>query len=703
MHLKLFVLSNFSLQFPIWTLIIPVLTGLIFAVVLYYKDQRFADKSRNFLLMLAAFRFLAVSAITFLLLGPYFSSLSEERSKPSILIAQDASESVLFGAKKDSSDIIDAITELKKDLEKKYEVETVHFGETTKQGISATFNQKMTNFSKLLQYVDQQYQGRMLSSVILFSDGIYNEGENPIYSPNLKQTAFYSIALGDTTKKSDIAIKNVFYNDLAFLGDQMSIRFDLTAFKLPGKNTRVTIAEITGGERKVLGERSVSINSSDFFYEDGFVLEADQPGTRHFRITAGSVPNEITLTNNVKDIYLDVIDSRINVVIMANAPHPDLSAIKQSLESLKNYKVSIVMAGSENLPQNTDLVVLHNLPSAKNPVPVLLSAITQKKIPHLFIVGQQTDLNAFNRAQDLIQISSSLKSFNESQASLNKQFFGFELDPETARAVELFPPLLSPFGTIQAAPHAQTLLFQNISKVKTSYPLLSFGDRNGIKNGVLMGEGLWKWRLFDFAQNGNQNSIHQLIGKTAQLVSTKADTRKWRAESFKTVYNENEHIRFRANLYNDNNEPVNQPEAFLYIKNVAGEVFEFVFTREENAYALDASFLPAGEYSYRAIVKFGGKELTDSGKFAVKEIQLETADIVARHDLLKQMAQESGGEVYGLQQIETLRDQLLDAEVKPVVYAQRKTSPLINFKWLFFFILIWLSVEWFLRRYFGSY
>jgi hypothetical protein len=113
--------------------------------------------------------------------------------------------------------------------------------------------------------------------------------------------------------------------------------------------------------------------------------------------------------------------------------------------------------------------------------------------------------------------------------------------------------------------------------------------------------------------------------------------------------------------------------------------------------------MPPGEYTYRSVVKLGGKEYSDTGKFAVKEIQLETSDLVARHDLLRQMALLSGGKTFSLEQLNDLKNDLLEAEVKPVVYTQRKTSPLINFKWLFFSILIFLGVEWFLRRYFGSY
>ena len=41
--------------------------------------------------------------------------------------------------------------------------------------------------------------------------------------------------------------------------------------------------------------------------------------------------------------------------------------------------------------------------------------------------------------------------------------------------------------------------------------------------------------------------------------------------------------------------------------------------------------------------------------------------------------------------------------VKPVIYQSTHTNPLINLKWIFLLLAGLLSVEWFLRRYFGAY
>ncbi|NNF01402.1 MAG: hypothetical protein HKN22_01840, partial [Bacteroidia bacterium] len=44
-----------------------------------------------------------------------------------------------------------------------------------------------------------------------------------------------------------------------------------------------------------------------------------------------------------------------------------------------------------------------------------------------------------------------------------------------------------------------------------------------------------------------------------------------------------------------------------------------------------------------------------------------------------------------------------DKSVKPVIYDTFNTSSAINLKWIFFLILAMITIEWFLRKYFGSY
>ena len=38
--------------------------------------------------------------------------------------------------------------------------------------------------------------------------------------------------------------------------------------------------------------------------------------------------------NNVKDVFVDIIDGRQKILLLANAPHPDLGAIKNAIETI---------------------------------------------------------------------------------------------------------------------------------------------------------------------------------------------------------------------------------------------------------------------------------------------------------------------------------------------------------------------------------
>jgi hypothetical protein len=41
--------------------------------------------------------------------------------------------------------------------------------------------------------------------------------------------------------------------------------------------------------------------------------------------------------------------------------------------------------------------------------------------------------------------------------------------------------------------------------------------------------------------------------------------------------------------------------------------------------------------------------------------------------------------------------------VKPVLYSSLRAFSLINLKWIFGLLLLWLSAEWFLRKFLGGY
>src|SRR5690606_32126571 len=105
----------------------------------------------------------------------------------------------------------------------------------------------------------------------------------------------------------------------------------------------------------------------------------------------------------------------------------------------------------------------------------------------------------------------------------------------------------------------------------------------------------------------------------------------------------------------------------------------------------------------KATVNYNGQALDFSGQFSVQPIQLELYETTADHGLLRNLSREYGGAVFYQNQIAELGDAILAKNIKPVVYSSTRTRSLINLKWIFFLLMGLLSVEWFLRRYYGGY
>lgn len=93
-------------------------------------------------------------------------------------------------------------------------------------------------------------------------------------------------------------------------------------------------------------------------------------------------------------------------MLLANAPHPDIAAIKQSIESNKNYEVTVAFGGSvPGKMEEYSLFILHQLPSSANNIQPLIQSIKSKNKSVLFILGAQSNNALVNSSQTLINIA----------------------------------------------------------------------------------------------------------------------------------------------------------------------------------------------------------------------------------------------------------------------------------------------------------
>lgn len=698
-------LENLTFQYPTWYILFCALLGLGVATALYFRDKTFKETNNRLSGILGLIRFLSVTLISMLLLSPLLKSLITETKKPVIVLAQDHSESILSDmSEQQVTAYQQSFQDLSKKLSENYEVKEYAFGETVREGIDFDFKDKVSNISEFLKTMYDLYSNQNLGAVVLATDGIYNQGSNPIYAGTKLTAPIYSIALGDTTAKKDLILKRVFHNKIAYLGDKFSIQVDIAAQNCTGTNTNLTVSKIVDGKSNRLKQIPIAINKNDFFNTQEIVLDANASGVQRYRISLNTVQGEVTTANNSKDIFIDVLDARQKILVVANSPHPDLTAIKQVISKNKNYEITTTYVNDVKVNvASYDFVIMHQLPSKTNAASAVMQTLYDKNIPRLYIVGSQSDLSQFSKVQPILDISGDGRNTNDVQASVSSVFGLFTISDELKNELPKFSPLLSPFGEFKDNANTHVLLYQKIGKIDTKYPLLLFGEQNNIKMGVLAAEGIWKWRLFDFLQHENHDLFEEILGKSIQYLALKEDKRKFRVSLDKNIFNENEAINFDAELYNQSYELINDPDATITVTNSGGKEFNFTFSKTANAYTLRDKIFPVGNYTFRGTVNNSGEQLVYNGKFSVQPIQLEIFETTADHGILKLLSEKYGGSLVYPNNLSAISSNLETNPIKPVVYQTSKTRSIINVRWIFFVLIGLLILEWFIRRYFGAY
>jgi hypothetical protein len=189
-----------------------------------------------------------------------------------------------------------------------------------------------------------------------------------------------------------------------------------------------------------------------------------------------------------------------------------------------------------------------------------------------------------------------------------------------------------------------------------------------------------------------------------QYLTLKEDKRKFRVTLDQNIFNENEAVSFGAELYNDNYELTNAPDVAMSVRNAQGKEFLYTFNKLGKAYTLNAGILPVGNYTFRSTTNFNGQKLLYEGRFSVQPIQLELFATTANHAALRQLSTQYGGETVLPANLASIAEKIkTSGKIKPVIYQSTRTNPLINLKWIFLLLAGLLSLEWFLRRYFGAY
>lgn len=691
---------NIVSPYPLWYLIFCVALGAVLAFLLYRKDKKLVEFSKATIGVLFGLRFLCISLLAALLLSPLIKYFSKTVEKPIIVLAQDNSASMIMG--RDSAfvknELPQQLQQLKEELSKDFKVEHFAFSEgLQKVEDTASFNGRLSNFDVLFDDLSSRYANRNVGGVVLLSDGIYNEGSNPIYSAERLEYPIFSVPVGDTTKYVDARIQNVRSNKLAFLGNEFPVEIDI---RFQESQEKKAIVFIRTDDQQVFSQE-INLSGKNETVSVKALLRADKVGKRSYSVTVAKLPRERNILNNRRSFYIDVLDGRQKIALLAVSPHPDLAVIKRALSSNENYEVESNLLEDFTVSMDAyDLIILHQAGQVSPVLGSKFQDILDSNVP-LFVVGSgwerlEKNFNLpTNKSRRVIN--------NEAQGIVNAQFSLFTLEEEWVDQLQSFPPMNVSIGQVDGNAN-KTLLYQKLGSVATRYPLLSFYNTSADRKvGRLYGEGLWRWSMMSYVQNKSHQRFDRFVGKIVQFLAIKADRSFFRVNADNEVF-ENEAINLNAQLFNPSYELVNEEEVRLKLQDEESKEYDYTFSRRAKDYQLSIASLAPGSYSYTANVNYQGKQNTATGSFVVKALQLEKLNAEADYNLMYQLAAKSNGEVILPSELEQLVERFKSrGDITAVSYINEEVEDIINLKWIFFLLLALLSIEWLIRKRGGAY
>lgn len=646
---------------------------------------------------------IGLRAVSLFLIGVFlFGFIVEHKDykteKPVFISLIDNSSSMLNY--RDSNEVETSIKAFDKQLRDefgdRFHFENILVGKNVRSG-KANFTASESNLNLGFNHIYEKYYNSNLGGVCFISDGNFNSGVSPVYSSKkIELTPIFSVGVGDTVVKRDQFIRNVAVNNVSFLKNKFPVDINIEAHRMNGDETKVSI-----------WKAGVKVKEEKFRYEDNeinfknilFELEAANVGFVEYEVKLEQVDNESSYENNIRKFYVEVIDSRSEILILSKSPHPDITAIKQELEKDENIEVDSKLISNWNgEAKDYSMVILHNPTSIEISISEKLQT---SSIPVLYVLGGQTNSNFVEGAQLGLNYPRGQR-LDEVQGVVTKGFQLFEVSDELKSGLQKWPPLSVRFGSISTS-SGNVMISQKIGSVTKSDPIVYFGKRQAGKFGVVVGEGLWRWRMSNFIQNKDTKLFNELIQKTAQYLMVKKNNDPLRITLPKR-YVVTKGVLINASFYNESFEQITTPSLKFKLLKDDGQTFNYEFAKINNAYKLSIGKLDPGRYSFEASTTHNGKFHRKKGVFVVEDISVESLSSRANHNVLNQIAKNSNGKFYTLKSVKSLiKDIANRKDIVNVTYEESSYDDLVDWKWLCVLLILLLGTEWFIRRQGGTY
>lgn len=669
-------------------MILLLLLSLLIAGGLSFFQYYYKAKTQSTVnLVLAFLRFVSIFGILLLLINPIITRKTLETIKTPLPIVVDNSSSIVDLKGNESALELYKKLSQNKDLQEKFDVQYYRFDSEFQQSQEFDFKGNQTNLDEVAKNLKSIYKNVSFPTVLI-TDGNQTSGNDYVYSFDANNSV-YSLVVGDTTTFLDLKINQLNVNKYAFHKNKFPVEVFLQYSGNINLNADFSISQ----GNSVLSKQKVSFSPSKKSVILNVLLPADKVGLQVFKATISSKEKEKNIYNNTKNFAVEIIDQKTNVAIVSSINHPDIGALKRTIESNAQRKVTIVNPNEIKSLQDYSILILYQ------PTTEFKSVFESNKLAGIntfIITGTNTDFNFLNQQQSNLVFKMSGQK-EDYLAEFNSQFNLFAIDN---LGFENFPPLQNAFGTVTTKGSVSTLLFSKIRNIETTSPLLAFAENQGKRSAFLLGENFWKWRMQSQVDNQSFEKFDVFVDKIIQFLASN-DSKKSLVVNHESFYNSGEAIEISAQYFNKNYEFDEKARLNISVTNSkTKQTKNYDLLKGNNIYKVNLGGLSAGAYNFS--VKELNSKTTYSSHFEILDFDIEKQFVNPDVEKLNQLAMQTQGKVHYPNQVDSLIQTLLKNEDYKAVQKEIVVkTPLIDWILLLVLIAVSLTLEWFTRKYNG--
>jgi hypothetical protein len=661
--------------------------------------------------ILTALRALGLLFIIFIVFEPKLSLAKKLVIKPNNLVYIDNSRSIRIN---DGTHREEHVNNFIKDISAGKLDETsgiFTFGSNVKKVRTDSldklnFSEGSTNFSNIFSGIKKEEQN--ISAITIISDGVITEGSNPVFTAEKMGIPVFIIGIGDSTRRNDVEIKNVLYNEYIYVGTPTSIVISVANKGFAGKGVTLSLFE----NEKPVEQKNITL-SEDGIQNEEFIYTPKDGGEKKLSAVISPLAGEFTAANNKKVFFINVLSNKIKVVILSGAPSPDLTILKTVLQSDENLSVSsltFIAQGKtveKNSPEKTtdsaDIFFMVGFPSREVPDDLIKRVLAKNK-PFFFVLTDVVDLNKLKYFQsDLaFTINRSGQGFTEVQPNVSLSQTKNPLlqnnSPDNINAWNNLPPALQINSEYIAKPEAEVIAWIKANNIPLNSPLI-LTKRIGSKRSVtVLAKDIWRWKLQTAVKD--LDLFDKFISNSVKWLHSTDEEKQVRIKTSKKIYSLGEEIEFSGEVYDELFNPVSDAEVTVNISGSDQKNEIKLTSLGSGLYEGKFQGNKPGDYSFSGSALEGQKKLgTDAGKFNIGEIDIEMVDPRMNYEFLSSLAGQTGGKFFTYNNYSQLFD-ILNKLNKESAKEKINVSEinLWSDEWLLGLTILIFSLEWFIRK-----